>query len=144
MTLSDYRQMVEADLKIDETELDSESLRTPQLHSKYLNFLTDEKLKASKLEYDYNRLKKYKWLYYTGKLSEEELADFGWEPFQLSILKTDIDRFLNADEELQLISNKLEYQKSVIYYLENIIKVISNRQWNIRSAIDWIKFTNGQ
>jgi hypothetical protein len=83
-------------------------------------------------------------LYYTGKLSEEELADFGWEPFQLSILKTDIDRFLNADEELQLISNKLEYQKSVIYYLENIIKVISNRQWNIRSAIDWIKFTNGQ
>jgi len=136
--------MVEADLKIDETELDSESLRTPQLHSKYLNFLTDEKLKASKLEYDYNRLKKYKWLYYTGKLSEEELADFGWEPFQLSILKTDIDRFLNADEELQLISNKLEYQKSVIYYLENIIKVISNRQWNIRSAIDWIKFTNGQ
>jgi len=144
MTLSEYRQMVEADLKIDETELDSESLRTPQLHSKYLNFLTDEKLKASKLEYDYNRLKKYKWLYYTGKLSEEELADFGWEPFQLSILKTDIDRFLNADEELQLISNKLEYQKSVIYYLENIIKVISNRQWNIRSAIDWIKFTNGQ
>jgi len=136
--------MVEADLKIDETELDSESLRTPQLHSKYLNFLTDEKLKASKLEYDYNRLKKYKWLYYIGKLSEEELADFGWEPFQLSILKTDIDRFLNADEELQLISNKLEYQKSVIYYLENIIKVISNRQWNIRSAIDWIKFTNGQ
>ena len=144
MTLSEYRQMVEADLKIDETELDSESLRTPQLHSKYLNFLTDEKLKASKLEYDYNRLKKYKWLYYIGKLSEEELADFGWEPFQLSILKTDIDRFLNADEELQLISNKLEYQKSVIYYLENIIKVISNRQWNIRSAIDWIKFTNGQ
>ena len=144
MKTSEITEMWDKDSKIDETELDSESLRTPQLHSKYLNFLTDEKLKASKLEYDYNRLKKYKWLYYTGKLSEEELADFGWEPFQLSILKTDIDRFLNADEELQLISNKLEYQKSVIYYLENIIKVISNRQWNIRSAIDWIKFTNGQ
>lgn len=144
MTLSDYRQMVEADLKIDETELDSESLKTPQIHSKYLNFLTDEKLALAKLEYEFKRLSKYKWLYYTGKISEEELEDFGWEPFQLTILKTDIERFMSSDEDLQAINNRLEYKKSVVYYLENIIKVISNRQWNIRSAIDWIKFTNGQ
>jgi len=73
MNLSEYRQMVEVDLKINETELDTESLRTPQLHSKYLNFLSDEKLVLSKLESEYKVTKKYRWLYYTGKLSEEEL-----------------------------------------------------------------------
>jgi len=144
MNLSDYRQMVEVDLNINETELDTESLRTPQLHSKYLNFLSDEKLILSKLESEYKITKKYRWLYYTGKLSEEELSEFEWEPFELSILKTDIDKFMESDEDIQKIYNRIQYRKTVVDYLDNIIKVISNRQWNIRSAIDWLKFTNGQ
>ncbi len=144
MNLSDYRQMVEVDLNINETELDTESLRTPQLHSKYLNFLSDEKLILSKLESEYKITKKYRWLYYTGKLSEEELSEFEWEPFELSILKTDIDKFMESDEDIQKIYNRIQYRRTVVDYLDSIIKVISNRQWNIRSAIDWLKFTNGQ
>jgi len=144
MNLSEYRQMVEVDLKINETELDTESLRTPQLHSKYLNFLSDEKLVLSKLESEYKVTKKYRWLYYTGKLSEEELEELEWEPFQLSVLKTDIDKFMDSDDDIQAIYNRIQYRKTVVDYLDNIIKVISNRQWNIRSAIDWLKFTNGQ
>jgi hypothetical protein len=136
--------MVEVDLKINETELDTESLRTPQLHSKYLNFLSDEKLVLSKLESEYKVTKKYRWLYYTGKLSEEELEELEWEPFQLSVLKTDIDKFMDSDDDIQAIYNRIQYRKTVVDYLDNIIKVISNRQWNIRSAIDWLKFTNGQ
>ena len=144
MNLSDYRQMVEVDLNINETELDTESLRTPQLHSKHLNFLSDEKLILSKLESEYKITKKYRWLYYTGKLSEEELSEFEWEPFELSILKTDIDKFMESDEDIQKIYNRIQYRRTVVDYLDSIIKVISNRQWNIRSAIDWLKFTNGQ
>lgn len=144
MNLSDYRQMVEVDLNINETELDTESLRTPQLHSKYLNFLSDEKLILSKLESEYKITKKYRWLYYTGKLSEEELSEFECEPFELSILKTDIDKFMESDEDIQKIYNRIQYRRTVVDYLDSIIKVISNRQWNIRSAIDWLKFTNGQ
>jgi hypothetical protein len=144
MNLSEYRQMVEVDLKINETELDTESLRTPQLHSKYLNFLSDEKLVLSKLESEYKVTKKYRWLYYTGKLSEEELEELEWEPFQLSVLKTDIDKFMDSDDDIQAIYNRIQYRRTVVDYLDSIIKVISNRQWNIRSAIDWLKFTNGQ
>ena len=144
MNLSEYRQMVEVDLKINETELDTESLRTPQLHSKYLNFLSDEKLVLSKLESEYKVTKKYRWLYYTGKLSEEELEELEWEPFQLSVLKTDIDKFMDSDDDIQAIYNRIQYRKTVVDYLDNIIKVISNRQWTIRSAIAWLKFTNGQ
>ena len=144
MNLSEYRQMVDVDLNINQTELDTESLRTPQLHSKYLNFFSDEKLILSKLDGEYRVIKKYKWLYYTGKLSQEELEQFEWQPFQLSVLKTDIDKFMDADEDIQKIYSRMQYRKTVVDYLDSIIKIISNRQWNIRAAIDWLKFTNGQ
>ena len=144
MNLSDYRLMAQDDLLIDETQLDSESSRTPQIHSKYLNFLTDEKLKLAKIQSDFKVMKKKKWLYYTGKISEEELHEENWEPFELTVLKTDIDKFLEADDDLQIISSKIKYAEIVVEYLESVIKIINNRQWNIRSVIDWLKFTNGQ
>ena len=144
MNLSEYRQMVDVDLNINQTELDTVSLRTPQLHSKYLNFFSDENLILSKLDREYRVIKKYKWLYYTGKLSQEELEQFEWQPFQLAVLKTDIDKFMDADEDIQKIYSRMQYRKTVVDYLDSIIKIISNRQWNIRAAIDWLKFTNGQ
>jgi len=144
MNLSDYRLMAQEDLLIDETQLNIESSRTPQIHSKYLNFLMDEKLKLAKSQSDFKIIKKKKWLYYTGKISEEELREEQWEPFELSVLKTDIDKFLEADDDIQLISSKLKYAEVVVEYLESVIKIINNRQWNIRAVIDWLKFTNGQ
>ena len=142
MNLEDIRRLVGKDLKMDETELDLESMKTPQLHNKYLIIFTDEKLILGKLKSDFNVLKKNKWLYYTGKLSREQLDDMGWEPFDLNILKSDIDKFLDADDDLITIVNKILLQQEKVNYLESIIKTINNRQWYIRSAIDWLKFTN--
>jgi hypothetical protein len=84
-----------------------------------------------------------KWLYYTGKMSQEELDRHGWEPFDLVILKTEVDRFVESDEEMIKLSAKITLQQEVVSYLESVVKMISNRQWNIRAALDWIKFTQG-
>ena len=94
MNLSDLYEMVQSDLNIDKTELDTESLKTPQLHNKYLIMHSQEKLKLEQLFSERKIKRRDKWLYYTG-------------------------------------------------YLESVVKVISNRQWNIRAALDWIKFTQG-
>tara|TARA_B100000497_G_C7560017_1_gene337912 strand:+ start:58 stop:492 length:435 start_codon:yes stop_codon:yes gene_type:complete len=144
MNLSDYQNYTKTDLILDETQLDTESLKTPQLHSKYLNFLMDEKLRLTKLQHEYKILRKKKWLYYTGKISQEELEAEEWEPFELTILKTDLDKFLDSDEDLQVIDIRIKYKETIVDYLNETIKIINNRQWNIRSAIDWLKFTNGQ
>ena len=143
MRLDDIKKMVEKDIVIDPTELDKEAIKTPQLHGKYLNLLTDAKLTLSKYSSDYKRLRKTKWLYYTGKLSQEELKELEWEPFELSILKTDIEKFLESDEDLIKIKDKIVFIEEKVNYLESTIKMISNRQWLIREAIDWIKFTHG-
>lgn len=143
MNIDDIRQLVNRDMSMDETSLDIESIKTPQLHNKYLIIFTDEKLILGKLKSDFNVLRKNKWLYYTGKLSQEELDSFGWDTFNLNILKSDIDKFLDSDEEIITLANRILLQQEKVNYLENVIKIINNRQWNIRSAIDWLKFTNG-
>ena len=143
MTLDELRAMIKRDLTMDQTELDIESMKTPQLHNKYLILYMDEKLILGKYESDLNILKKEKWLYYTGKMSQEELDERNWEPFDLVVLKTDIDKFLNSDEDIIKMSNKILFQREKVNYLENVVKIVNNRQWSIRSVIDWIKFTNG-
>ena len=143
MNLEDIRQMVNNDVEMDKTELDLESMKTPQLHNKYLIIFSNEKLILGKLKSDFNILKKNKWLYYTGKLSQEQLDDFGWETFDLNILKSDIDKFLDADLDIITLANRILLQQEKVNYLESVIKLINNRQWNIRAAIDWLKFTNG-
>jgi|TARA_R110000824_G_scaffold401740_1_gene614339 hypothetical protein len=135
--------MVHQDLDIDKTELDTESLKTPQLHNKYLIMHSQEKLKLEQLLSEKKIKRKNKWLYYTGKMSEEQLRFYGWEPFDLTILKTDVDRFIDADDDMIKLSAKLTLQQEVVDYLESVVKLISNRQWNIRAALDWIKFTQG-
>ena len=143
MTLEEIQTMADKDLKINDVELDLESLKTPQLHNKYLIIFSDEKLILGKLKSDFSVLRKNKWLYYTGKLSQEELDDFGWDTFDLNILKSDIDKFLDSDTDIITLANRILLQQEKVNYLESVIKIINNRQWNIRSAIDWMKFTNG-
>ncbi len=143
MNLNDLKAMVADDIIMDDTELDIESLKTPQLHNKYLNFFHDEKLIYVKQEEEYKKLYRLKWEYYTGKMDQDSLDKLEWEPFQLNILKVDIEKYLSSDEDLSLIRLRLSYTKEKVDYLESVIKIISNRQWNIRSAIDWRKFLNG-
>ncbi len=143
MNLNDLKAMVADDIVMDDTELDIESLKTPQLHNKYLNFFHDEKLIYVKQEEEYKKLYRLKWEYYTGKMDQDSLDKLEWEPFQLNILKADIEKYLSSDEDLSLIRLRLSYTKEKVDYLESVIKIISNRQWNIRSAIDWRKFLNG-
>jgi hypothetical protein len=76
-------------------------------------------------------------------MSVEELEDRGLEPFPLNVLKQDIDKFIDSDDEIVKLTNRVEFQKEKVEYLKTVVKTMSDRQWYIRSAIDWIKFTNG-
>ena len=143
MNIENLKAEVKKDLMIDKTELGSESIRIPQIHNKYLNFLMNDRLTLSKLETDLTKLRHRKWLYYTGKMSHEELEERDLEPFALNILKQDLEKFLESDDEIVKLTNKVEYQKEKVEYLKSVVKTMSDRQWYIRSAIDWIKFTNG-
>ena len=142
MTLSEIQEQVRKDLKINDLELDIESLRIPSLHSKYLQLLTEHSLLLKKTQGEYSVLKRNKWIYYTGKASEEVYKEKGDFPLKLKT-KDDERTFIEADEEVRDLKGKLEYYETVVEYLQEIVKSISNRSFQIKNAIEWRKFEAG-
>ena len=141
MDLETLQKQVDVDLKIDDTALDLESIRTPQLHNIYLKLFTKYSLQLKKVKDDYDGLYKFKWEYYTGKAT---LSVYKAEPFDLKVLKSDVHIYLNADEELQKLGQRQEYLNVVVVYLERVLREINNRNWNIRNTIEWKKFLHGE
>jgi hypothetical protein len=140
MTLEELQEQVDKDLKINESELDLESLKTPQLHNKYLKHYNNFKLLLTRAESDYKILKRVKWEYYTGKASPEVYKQ---KPFNLKIMKSDLDKYLDSDEDLIKSKQKIEYLETVVNYLDRTLKIIGGRDWQIRNSIEWRKFTSG-
>jgi hypothetical protein len=143
MTIDELKQQIEIDLKINDAELDSESLRIPKLHSKYLNIFHENKLLLQSLKLKKRILLREKWEYYTGKTDADTLKQKGLEPFNLKILKQDVDLYIDSDTEILTIDAKIASQQETVDYLQEVIKGINNMQWHIRDAIAWRKFVNG-
>jgi len=133
----------ETDSNMDQTEPSKELLRIPILHSKYLNILTKHKIASKKAHFDYLRMRKIKWEYFTGKMSKEELDEYGWEPFQFA-LKSDINTYLEADGDLIKLLEKKVYHEEAISVVESIMSELKQRTWQLRDFISWEKFVNGQ
>ena len=140
MTLDELQAKAEKDLKIDDTELDLESLKTPQLHSQYLKTYSTYALMMKKAEGDYSKLHIKKWLFYTGKADPQEYKE---KNFDLKVLRQDVDKFLDADDEIIKQRQKVEYLKQICNYCEHTLKQINNRTFQIKNAIEWKKFTMG-
>lgn len=132
----------ETDSVMDQTEPSKELLKIPVLHSKYLNILTKHKIASKKAHFDYLRMRKIKWEYFTGKMSKEELDEYGWEPFQFA-LKSDINTYLEADADLIKLLEKKVYHEESISVIESIMAELKSRHWELKSFIDWERFISG-
>jgi hypothetical protein len=144
MKLSDLQEEWTKDSPINETNLGSEAARVPLLHSKYIGYLGKVRLQLRKAESDYYNTRRLKYRYYRGEMSREELEEEGWVQFQGNKpLKNEMDEFLQCDSNLIELQDKVEYFKTVQYTLEQIIRSLNSRTWDIKSSIEWVKFTNG-
>lgn len=143
MKLEDIQNLWRNDSEIDRSELGEASLRIPQLHSKYFNIFSDERLALRKYESSYKKLYKQKFEYYNGTMSEEELREHGYEPFQLRILRSDIGVYMQSDNDLNQLELRIEMQKEKVEFLESIIKNLPARGYQINAAISWEKFKVG-
>lgn len=143
MKLDDIHTLWADDCNIDRTELGEESLRIPKLHSKYLRMYSEERMLLRKLEEERKELVKLKHDYYRGILPEEDLKANGWTPFQLSVLKSDVPLYLDADQDVIKLNLKISVQQEKVDTLEAIVRSISNRGYLIKNAIEYEKFKVG-
>ena len=144
MTLDELHDLWDADCKINDDHLDHESVKTPNLHAKYLRFLIQHKMKLSALQTEYNLMRQRKFRYYRGEMGKQELEDLKWDQWQgVKPLKNEMEEFLDGDSDLNRITIKCEYIKNMIEALESILNQIKSRDWQIRNAIQWKQFVAG-
>ena len=140
MTLEELQAEADKDLVIDDTELDTESLKTPILHNKYLQYYNKFNLLLKRSQWEERTLQREKWEYYTGKSDPSVYKE---KPFDLKVLKNDVHIYINADEDIQKVQAKIVYQEAIVNYLEQILRMINNRSFTIKNAIEWRRFTSG-
>jgi hypothetical protein len=133
----------EKDAEMDQTEPGKELLRIPILHNKYLSILTKHKIASKKAHFDYLRMRKVKIDYYSGRLTQEELEERGWEPFSF-VLKSDINAYLEGDDDLIRLLEKKIYHEECVSVLESVMNELKQRTWQLRDFISWEKFIGGQ
>lgn len=143
MKLEEIQNHWEKDSCIDRAELGEESLRIPQLHSKYFKIYSDERMVLRALERSYSVLKHTKYEYYNGTISQEDLNSNGWEPCQLKILKSDIPMYIESDADIQKLQARIDMQQEKVEFVESIIKNLPSRGYQIKAAIDWERFKVG-
>jgi hypothetical protein len=141
MTFEELQNEAKEDLKIlNQERLEQESFKNQDIKPKWLEYRSryDQLLIMRKA--DHQRMYRAKWEYYGGKADAKVYIA---KPFDLKVLKTDLQMYINSDDEILELQGKMSYYESIIKYIDGVIKSIDNRQWDIKNAQDWKKFEAG-
>jgi len=144
--LKSIHSMWSKDCVIDNMNLDEASRQSPILHAKYLELLSTAKLMLKRAEFTQKSLLKQKWLYYNGKLDQQQIEDLGWEPDPfdgLKVLKGEMEYYYEADPEIQKSEEKIQYYKTIIETLTEIVDNVKWRHQTIGNMIKWRQFESG-
>ena len=140
MTFDELKLEVQADLKVDNEHLDTESLKNQEIKAKYLDIKSKYELLLFRAKGEYKRIYRDKWEYYGGKSDAKVYVS---KPFDIKVLKTDLSVYITSDEDIINAENKIGYLESFVDYTKGVIKSVDNRGWDIKNAIEWKKFEAG-
>ena len=141
MNLEQIQEMWEKDSKIAPDNLHDESLKIPQLHSKYYTLYNTITLLRERAREQYSKVRLERYNYFTGKAPAEAYIE---EPFPYKVREKDaIQRHLEADDKMNKVDMKIKYYDIMLKFLEEIIRNISGRTYQIKNAIEWNKFQAG-
>ena len=135
------QNMWEQDSKIDPDNLHTESLNIPSLHAKYFELYNNILLLKKKAEQQRRNIRHQKYEYYTGKADPDVYIE---NPFPKKIRDKDaLQKYMDADESLSQASLKVEYYDVMLAYLQDILKMIHNRTYQIKNALEFQRFASG-
>ena len=141
ITLESLQEMWVKDAEIDKDNLHDESLNIPSLHAKYFELYNTVFLLRKKAEQQRKNIRHERYEYFSGKSDPSVYIE---NPFPKKIRDKDtMQKYLDADEKLSTVSLKIDYYDTMLVYLESILKVIQNRTYQIKNAIEYMRFQSG-
>ena len=139
--LEGVQEMWKKDSNIDPDNLHTESLNIPVLHAKYFEMYNNFLLLRKKAEQQRKNIRHERYEYYSGKADPDIYVE---NPFPKKIRDKDtMQKYLDADIKLSTVSLKIEYFDVMLKYIEEILKQITNRTYQIKNAIEFMRFTSG-
>jgi hypothetical protein len=139
--LDTIQKMWQEDSKIDPDNLHTESLNIPVLHAKYFDLYNNINLLRKKAEQQRKNVRHERYEYYSGKSDPEVYAK---NPFPKKVRdKSAMEKYLDADDKLSGLSLKIEYYLTMQNYLEDVLKMITQRTYHIKNAIEFMRFSSG-
>lgn len=140
LKLEEYMNEWGSDSIIDTSNISMESLKVPRLHSKYMNFLSSERIRYKKLIEAKNKLEVDLEDYYLGKLDGR---DIGRDPYQMTETRTSASKKVSTDKDMVKVNLALLTQEEIVLFLKDVIQSINNRNFTIKNYVDIQKFLNG-
>jgi len=140
MKIEDIMAEAEKTANIDETNLGRESINTPKIHNRILNIRFTESMMQRKLTFELKKLVQEKRDYYLGRADP---SVYKAKPFDTKILKSEVNTYIDADEEVTELALRVEIQQEKVEYLTEVLKQISKRDFLIRNALDFQKLMSG-
>jgi hypothetical protein len=135
------KSMWEKDSHIDIDNLHEESLKVPVLHAKYYEIYNNLVLLKTKAEQQRKNIRHERYEYYSGKSDPDVYVK---DPFPKKVRDKDaMQKYLDADEKLSTVSMKIEYYQVMINYIDSILKQVSNRTYQIKNSIEFLRFSAG-
>ena len=142
MKLDEILDLWEIDSHVDRTELGNEALKIPKLHHKYYKIFVQERVILKKMELDLKQLKLKKFEFYSQGPDSETPTHWKLPPIG-KVIKADVLQYVDTDPDTIAMTLKFGVQSEKAELLESIIKSLSNRGYQISSAIQWEKFKIG-
>ena len=139
--LSELQAEAKEDLVIlDDEDLHQQSYKNQVIKPKWLDYKTKYKLLMFQCKAHHKRLYREKWEYYGGKADAKIYVT---KPFDLKVLKTDLNIYIESDEEIIKLEHKIAYLETTIKYIDGVLRSIQSRGWDIKNAISWKQFEAG-
>ena len=139
--LSELQTEAKEDLVIlDDEDLHQQSYKNQVIKPKWLDYKTKYKLLMFQCKADHKRLYREKWEYYGGKADAKIYVT---KPFDLKVLKTDLNIYIESDEDIIKLEHKIAYLETTIKYIDGVLRSIQSRGWDIKNAISWKQFEAG-
>lgn len=135
MTLEEIMNNWKEDCRIDGTKLQSEILRTPNMHQKYWDIQIAEKLLLERLKVRMVEMDILLDGYFSKTLTQKELDDSGLEYTDKRYIKTDIKKHIDVHPKMVEVKLKMAMQHEKIDFLKDCIKMIHGRSFLIKDLI---------
>ena len=141
MNLETLQEKWKSDCQIDTDQYGNASIIIPQLHQRWMEFYNTFSLMKKDREGEMRGLIKEKWIYYKGKAPATVYREVPFD-FKLTT-KEEVNMFIDADDDVRKLQNKIDYIEQVLFYLDGVLRQINSLNFQIKNAIEWEKFQAG-